>query len=80
MCAMLLFWCGYSFVYSVKKAMKLDMMAGMSEMDRNISYNNNIIIIIFLKQDYMVQLANNKIQMACLTSWLLVGVTFGSSP
>ena len=28
-----------------------------------------IIIIILLKQDYKVQLANNKIQMAWLTSW-----------
>ena len=32
-----------------------------------------IIIIILLKQDYKVQLANNKIQMAWLTSWLVVG-------
>ena len=31
-----------------------------------------IIIIILLKQDYKVQLANNKIQMAWLTSWLVV--------
>ena len=30
-----------------------------------------IIIIILLKQDYKVQLANNKIQMAWLTSWLV---------
>ena len=32
-----------------------------------------IIIIILLKQDYKIQLANNKIQMAWLTSWLVVG-------
>ena len=32
-----------------------------------------IIIIILLKQDYKVQLANNKIQMAWLTCWLVVG-------
>ena len=32
-----------------------------------------MIIIILLKQDYKVQLANNKIQMAWLTSWLVVG-------
>ena len=32
-----------------------------------------IIIIILLKQEYKVQLANNKIQMAWLTSWLVVG-------
>ena len=32
-----------------------------------------IITIILLKQDYKVQLANNKIQMAWLTSWLVVG-------
>ena len=31
-----------------------------------------IIIIILLKQDYKVQLANNKIQMSWLTSWLVV--------
>ena len=30
------------------------------------------IIIILLKQDYKIQLANNKIQMAWLTSWLVV--------
>ena len=30
-------------------------------------------IIILLKQDYNIQLANNKIQMAWLTSWLVVG-------
>ena len=34
-------------------------------------HNNNIIIIL-LKQDYKVQLANNKTQMAWLTSWLVV--------
>ena len=32
-----------------------------------------IIIIILLKQDYKVQLANNKIQMAWLTCWIVVG-------
>ena len=32
-----------------------------------------IIIIILLKQNYKVQLANNKIQMAWLTSLLVVG-------
>ena len=32
-----------------------------------------IIIIILLKHDYKIQLANNKIQMAWLTSWLVVG-------
>ena len=32
-----------------------------------------IIITILLKQDYKIQLANNKIQMAWLTSWLVVG-------
>ena len=32
-----------------------------------------IIIIILLKQDYKIQLPNNKIQMAWLTSWLVVG-------
>ena len=32
-----------------------------------------IIIIILLKQDYKVQLANNKIQMAWLTYWLVFG-------
>ena len=32
-----------------------------------------IIIIILLKLDYKVQLANNKILMAWLTSWLVVG-------
>ena len=37
---------------------------------------NNIIIIILLKQDYNIQLADNKIQMAWLTSW----VTFESTP
>ena len=31
------------------------------------------IIIILLKQDYKIQLANNKIQMAWLTGWLVVG-------
>ena len=31
-----------------------------------------IIIIILLKQDYKIQLADNKIQMARLTSWLVV--------
>ena len=31
-----------------------------------------IIIIILLKQDYKIQLTNNKIQMAWLTSWLVV--------
>ena len=31
-----------------------------------------IIIIILLKQDYKIQLVNNKIQMAWLTSWLVV--------
>ena len=31
-----------------------------------------IIIIILLKQDYKIQLANNKIQMAWLTCWLVV--------
>ena len=35
------------------------------------NYNNNVIIL--LKQDYKVQLANNKIQMAWLTCWLVVG-------
>ena len=41
----------------------------------NIGKNNdnNNIIIILLKQDYKIQLANNKIQMAWLTSWLVVG-------
>ena len=34
-------------------------------------FNNNNIIL--LKQDYKVQLANNKIQMAWLTCWLVVG-------
>ena len=33
-------------------------------------YNNNNKL---LKQDYKIQLANNKIQMAWLTSWLVVG-------
>ena len=32
-----------------------------------------IIIIILLKQDDKIQLTNNKIQMAWLTSWLVVG-------
>ena len=32
-----------------------------------------IKIIILLKQDYKIQLANNKIQMTWLTSWLVVG-------
>ena len=32
-----------------------------------------IIIIILLKQDYKIQLASNKIQMAWLTRWLVVG-------
>ena len=32
-----------------------------------------IIIIILLKQVYKIQLANNKIQMAWLTCWLVVG-------
>ena len=32
-----------------------------------------MIIIILLKQDYKMQLPNNKIQMAWLTSWLVVG-------
>ena len=32
-----------------------------------------IILIILLKQDYKVQLANNKIQMAWLICWLVVG-------
>ena len=32
-----------------------------------------IIIIILLKQDYKIQLGDNKIQMAWLTSWLVVG-------
>ena len=36
--------------------------------DNNNSNNNNL-----LKQDYKIQLANNKIQMAWLTSWLVVG-------
>ena len=31
------------------------------------------IIIILLKQDYKIKLANNKMQMAWLTSWLVVG-------
>ena len=31
------------------------------------------IYSILLKRDYKVQLANNKIQMAWLTSWLVVG-------
>ena len=34
-------------------------------------YINNIIIL--LKQDYKIQLANNKIQMAWITCWLGVG-------
>ena len=29
--------------------------------------------MILLKQDYKIQLANNKIQMAWLTSWPVVG-------
>ena len=40
------------------------------------STENAIMIIIIkklLKQDYKVQLANNKIQMAWLTWWLVVG-------
>ena len=32
-----------------------------------------IIIIIILKQDYKIQLAINKIEMAWLTGWLVVG-------
>ena len=32
-----------------------------------------VMIIILLKQDYKIQLASNKIQMAWLTSWLVVG-------
>ena len=32
-----------------------------------------IIIIILFKQDYEIQLTNIKIQMAWLTSWLVVG-------
>ena len=35
--------------------------------------HGGIIIIILLKQDYKIQLTNNKIQMAWLTSWLVVG-------
>ena len=31
------------------------------------------IIIILLKQDYKMQFGDNKIQMAWLTSWLVVG-------
>ena len=31
------------------------------------------IILILLKQDYKIQLAHNKTQMAWLTSWLVVG-------
>ena len=31
-----------------------------------------IIIIILLKQDYKIQLANNKLQMARLTCWQVV--------
>ena len=47
---------------------------------RNMGYNICkpleeviIIIIILLKQDYKIQFANHKIQMAWLTSWLVVG-------
>ena len=32
-----------------------------------------IIIIILLKEDFKIQLTNNKIQMASLTRWLVVG-------
>ena len=32
-----------------------------------------IIIIILLKQDYKIQLENNKIRMAWLTSWRELG-------
>ena len=44
----------------------------------NSMFRKNIIIIIIiirllLKQDYKIQLANNKIQKAWLTSWLVVG-------
>ena len=34
-----------------------------------------IIITILLKQDYKVQLANNKIQMPWLTCWLIVFIS-----
>ena len=41
-----------------------------NEQVRDNKNNNNIIL---LKQDCKIQLANNKIQMARLTSWLVVG-------
>ena len=50
------------------------------EVCRGLGYRITIIIINLLKQDYKIQLANNKIQMAWLTGWLVVGVTFESSP
>ena len=51
----------------------------LMEVCRGLGYRIIIIIILF-KQDYKIQLANNKIQMAWLTGWLVVGVTFKSSP
>ena len=45
----------------------------ITERARKIELIIKIIIIILLKQDYKIQLANNKIQMAWLTSWLVVG-------
>ena len=36
-----------------------------------LTYNNNFKK--WLKQDYKIQLADNEIQMAWLTSWLVVG-------
>ena len=38
----------------------------------------NIIIIILSKQDHKIQLANNKIQKAWLTCWLVVGTSENS--
>ena len=59
---------------------KLRVNVGKSKVLRCSRYGNGdrmhviiIIIIILLKQDYKVQLANNKVQMAWLTCWLVVG-------
>ena len=41
--------------------------------ERDVVHIIIIIIIILLKQYYNIQLTNNKIQMAWLTSWLVVG-------
>ena len=50
----------------------LTIIMGFGENDVLGPKNIDNIIIILLKQDYKVQLANNKIQVAWLTSWLVV--------